>query len=93
MKDFVLDSDYDLMFRNNDLLIQDTTRQEIELICLTVEGQLRQFPTFGANIQTLINGNWNLEIQNSITKSLNEDGFKINEITYDENGLYIDATK
>jgi len=92
MNDIKLNTDYDISFINNDLVIDESTNQEIELICLTGEGQLKQHPTFGVDINKFSNGVWNQELKTKIQTMLKLDGFNVKSIYYDGQ-IKIDAVR
>jgi len=94
MNDIKLNTDYDLTFQDNDLKIDESTYQEIQLVCLYGEGQLKQYPTFGVNILRFLNGIWNQELKSKIQQMLKLDGFTVNSVTYNEiDKIKIDADR
>lgn len=61
MNDFVLNIDNDLVFKNGDISIEDSTTQEVGLILELTQGQLKSDAILGANLVTLMKSKGNTE--------------------------------
>ena len=55
MKDIKLDENDDIAFLSGDFQIDESTLQEVGIILGLTQGNLKEFPTLGANLYQLIN--------------------------------------
>lgn len=94
--DVLIGDDYDLLFEgleSFDFKISDSSEQEIELILLNGEGQLKQYPTFGVDIKKMNNGQWTQTMKAKIKKMLEIDGFTVNSVEFSNGQINVDAVK
>jgi len=92
-QDFRLEDDFDLAFANGDLKILDSQDQEIKLITVISEGDLKQYPLFGVGIVRFQHSILKQELKNKIRTSLVEDGFNVKDISIKNNDIEINAVK
>jgi len=52
--DILLDTDFDLLIRDGDLVMGESTQQHQELLLLTAKGEIREFPTRGVHLRSWV---------------------------------------
>lgn len=74
MQDFLLDSDNDLLIKNGDIAVGESTIQEVALILGLKQGELKSDPILGPNLFYLMKskGNKN-KIETAVKLHLNRD--------------------
>lgn len=89
--DILLDTSYDLLIANGDLVIGDSFAQEMELIALTNMGDWKRAPLMGAGIKRMANSRSSAQqiIMRDYLLQLQADGFK--NIKF--NGVEVTAEK
>lgn len=87
MNDFNLDADNNLQIYGGDFLIRDCGQQDAKLICLYQPGHLKSDPLLGAGLESMINGQMTPYNKKVISRELNNDGYKLKNIYFDEYGV------
>ena len=93
VKDILLDDDLDLLIQDGDFVVGPSDDQHIELILRATEGHFKEYPLLGANINSMVNGIIDGNYRKKIRLHLNQDGFKVNSVTYINEILNIDAER
>lgn len=75
------------------LIVGDTTVQNQAIILQSGPGQLKEYPTLGCDISSLVNDDNIIGWKREITLQLEADGMTVNEVTIDihNNKISIDA--
>ena len=92
MKDFVLNHEHDLKIENGDFVIGDATDQNVELIFKSAPGQWKEHLETGVAIDRYINGNADRFLDRLIRVQLASDGYKIDNLVINHNGIAIDGS-
>lgn len=73
-QDLLLDENGDLLIRNGDFVIGDSTDQELESILLCNKADFKEFPTFGPNLIEKIKANVSeIEIKQLVKNEFKKD--------------------
>ena len=81
MKDILLDSEGDLKYKSNDLVIGDSDNQNITDILQSVKGDYKRSPQTGLNAFIFTNSNTpNSDIKAQAKLQLELDGFRVRDI-------------
>lgn len=92
MIDVVLDENDDLLFENGDLVIGESTNQNIKQIVTANKGEFKESPEIGVGIVQMLNDEEYDDILIEAKKNLAYDGMKVKNISFSEEGkLIIDA--
>ena len=84
-KDFILDNN-SLQIRYDDFVINNSDNQNCSLIIQYHPGHLKSEPTLGVGIDNMILGQITAEMRKIISRELSNDGYKLKQLTFDENG-------
>lgn len=68
--DFMLDNTNDLLIKNGDLVVGETTTQESRLIVLSSVGNWRQFPLLGVGVIRWVNKAVTASVERSLQKAV-----------------------
>ncbi|HIB37986.1 hypothetical protein [Mesonia sp.] len=80
-KDILLDDDEDLLFKNGDLLIDESELQEVALILQSHQGNWKENAIVGANLTKEIRGlSRNLKYERNIRVQMRLDGKSYEQI-------------
>lgn len=86
MVDILLNSDGDLKYKNNDLVIGNSDNQNITDILQSVKGDYKRSPQTGLNAQTFTNSNTPIsDIKAQAKLQLELDGFRVRDISVTRN--------
>lgn len=85
MRDFLLNNN-SLQIRYGDFVIGDTDNQNCSLIVQYHPGHLKSDPTLGVGIDNMILGQITAEFRKIISRELSNDGYKLKQLTFDDNG-------
>lgn len=86
--------DGDLLVQNKQLVIGDTTNQEIGLIVLLNKGEHKFEPLLGVEAKRLIKSRVNAtRIKRDVNEELKKDGFKVIKTEVEWPTLHIDAKR
>ncbi|MEO0075648.1 MAG: oxidase [candidate division WOR-3 bacterium] len=88
-KDLLLDENNDLKIENGDFVIGQSDQQHIELILRSAPGHWKQHPLIGADLTKMLNAPLSLYEKQQIKVALQADGYKVNNITFNDNGEVI----
>jgi hypothetical protein len=91
--DYLTDDNGDLIIENGDFKKGDATLQHVRDILLAAPGHYRQFPTIGADIGQMVNGELDVEMKKKIRMNLTADGYKVNDIKLVNGIIQIDAER
>lgn len=86
MKDILLDENFDLMVKDGDFVIGDSTEQNKALLLLAQKGEFRQWPDTGVGINDYLEDDELSELGVEIQKQFELDGMKRLNIEVFENG-------
>lgn len=70
VQDIILDDNFDLLFKNGDLVIAESDEQHLQLIMLLEQGQLRYSPLTGVGITKKIKSLLTQQSQNQTRKNI-----------------------
>jgi hypothetical protein len=93
VQDILLDENLDPIIKNGDFVIGPSDDQHIELILRAAPGHFKQFPLLGANVTSMVNGIIDGNYRKLIRLQLQSDGYKVNEVSYINDKLNIDAER
>ena len=85
-KDILLDSSFDLMIKNGDIVVDDSTEQNQVLLFMSHPGEWRQHPTIGVGAQDFVNDDNFAMLAQEIQKQFQEDGMQVKKVTVMETG-------
>jgi hypothetical protein len=91
--DYITDDNGDLIIENGDFKKGDATLQHVRDILLAAPGHYRQFPTIGADIEEIINGELDVEMKKKIRMNLTSDGYTVGDIKIVNGIIRIDAER
>ena len=94
-KDLLLDEDDDLLFEHGDLVVDDSSEQEVGLILRTSQGDWRANPLTGFGVaRRTRNEIIRAEFERGLSSQLEADGFADNQVTLATDGqLTINARR
>lgn len=91
--DFILDLDDDILFKDGDLAIGESTELHQRDLVVAMPGEFRQWPTIGAGIRTeLLNSITPDEIRVALQRELERDGLRVARLLVKGGGIEIDAS-
>lgn len=83
--------EYDLVFKNGDFKVFESTAQHIGLLLITEKGEWKYKPTIGVGIRTALNEDGNLlALQGVIQEQLEADGLFVKELKL-QGDIYVNA--
>ncbi|MGB0869463.1 MAG: hypothetical protein ACPGSD_07685 [Flavobacteriales bacterium] len=91
MKDLKLNNDFDLDFANGDLVLGESSEQNVKLILIYTPGSLKKNPLVGCSLIKAKYGTVSRFMQNTIRQQLLGDGFKIKKIKIHSLGIDING--
>jgi hypothetical protein len=92
--DIIIFDDLDLEIKDGDFVLEESTGQHINHILIANQGDYRQTPLLGADIQRLLSDEANPnEVKADIQAELEKDGLQIEEISLQEKIKIIAAYK
>lgn len=93
MGDILFDTDGDLMIRNGDLVVGDSTYQHVQGLLLHQKGHYKFDPLIGVGIENFLNDEvQNSELLKEVRTALEADGFIVKVLYIQEDGkLKIDG--
>lgn len=90
--DLLLDSDFDLLIQDGDLVAGDATRQHQALLLLTEKGENREFPTRGVGLQSWMNDDVSFQdVKREIKREFERDGMKVEQVSASGSGLQVEG--
>lgn len=90
-KDILLNSDIDIIFAGQDLVIGDSTAQNQYLILASQKGEWKENPFVGAGIEDMTNDEDTVYWKHRISEELKRDGMTVMGITVKDNQININA--
>jgi hypothetical protein len=90
-QDILLDSDNDLKISNGDFVFGESDQQHIELILKTNPNDWKESPIVGAALVKSVAGNLTGFVKRKVTVQLEADGYALDTITENENGINVTA--
>jgi hypothetical protein len=85
-KDVLLGNDLDLVFRNGDLVVGESTEQHQQLLLLNDKGHIKHAPIAGVGIGGYLNDDNLGELHGEIQQQFERDGLRITKLKIFENG-------
>ncbi|RMF03585.1 MAG: oxidase [Bacteroidetes bacterium] len=92
MSDLLLDENFDLLFKNGDLVIGESTNQHQELLLLTAKGEWRENPLRGVHLRNYLLDENAGQINSIIKREFEADGMTVQTVNTRSGKLYIEAT-
>lgn len=93
-KDILLDENGDLKIENGDLVIGDSSQQEIEQLVTGFKGEFKEFPIMGVGISKFLKTRGALTAAvKEIKIQLKSDGFNVNTVKIQDQNIFIDAKR
>jgi hypothetical protein len=81
VRDILLDENYDLIIKDGDLLVAESTEQHQRCILMANKGQFKQVPDVGVGINEWLNKESNLEeLSTLIAEEFEKDGMRIKSL-------------
>lgn len=93
MKDFLLNTDGDLLIVDGDFAVGNSNGDDIQLIIASTPGDWKQHTTCGANATAEINNSDAYAFKLRIEEQLKADGFTVNSVKLINREVEVDATK
>lgn len=97
MKDILLDETGDLLIKDGDIVVGESTEQHQKHLLLAQKGDFRQHPQIGVGLSDFLNDDALRDLPAAIQKEFENDGMKVKKINVikkenDKMGLKIDAS-
>lgn len=92
MKDLLLDEYSDLKITNGDIVIGESTNQNVELLFISTPGDWKEHLETGIAIARASNGNIDRFLDRTIRVQMQADGYKIKKLAITETGVSIDGS-
>ncbi len=90
--DILSDESGDLMIKNGDFVIGESSLQHIHDIVIAEKGEYKQYPMLGVGIrQELLSNTTEVELKHMIRKELELDGMTVEQIKFNHGEIDIDA--
>lgn len=89
--DILLDEDGDLLIKNGDLAIGESTQQHERLLLLCQKGELKLHPLVGVGIRDYLNDENPQNLKTEIRRQFKADGLVIKDLKADAKGVNIKA--
>ncbi|MGY5552053.1 hypothetical protein ACXA18_09600 [Riemerella anatipestifer] len=89
MRDIKLTDDYDLEIKNGDFMIADSDERHVEHLLISKQGEWKNSPLTGCDIQKAQNGSITRMLDRHIRIQLEADGFNIEKLTLSPQGIQI----
>lgn len=80
MNDVLLDDEFDLLIKNGDLVIGESTYQHQQLLLLAEKGEIREFPTRGVGIRTWLLDDQAGNLNGAIKREFEADGMRVESV-------------
>lgn len=87
MKDIALDNSNDLKIINGDFVVSDSAGQCVQLILISKQGEWKEFPQVGCDIEQAKNGVIGRFLERDIRVQLEADGFSVEKLRVTEKGV------
>lgn len=85
--DFIVGDDGDLVFKNGDIELGESTLLHQRDLLLAYPGEFRQYPIIGAAIRQELNNNIGAdELRQRIQREMERDGMRVGKLDVDETG-------
>lgn len=89
MKDIIVTTEYDLEVAGGDFVANESTAQHVEMLLLSKQGEWKESPITGCNIQQAQNGSITRALDRHIRIQLEADGFSAEVLQITEKGINI----
>lgn len=89
MRDLQLTDDYDLTIKNGDFVIANSEERHVEHLLISRQGEWKASPLTGCNIQNAQNGAISRMLDRHIRVQMEADGFNLEKMTINQDGLQI----
>lgn len=89
MKDIKLTDDYDLEIENGDFVISNSDERHIEHLLISKQGEWKNSPLTGCDIQKAQNGGITRMLDRHIRIQMEADGFQLEKLTINPQGIQI----
>lgn len=78
--DILLDSDFDLLFVDGDMVIGESTEQHQRLLLVCEKGEIREFPACGVGINSYMLDDNPGSLNGEIKRQFERDGMKVDAV-------------
>ena len=92
-QDILTDENGELLFASGDIVVGDSDESHIEDILKASPGIFKQFPLLGANINSMLNGEIDVEQRRKIRLHLESDGYSVKNVSFNNDVLDIEAER
>ena len=89
MKDITVTNQYDLEIAGGDFVTNESTAQHVEMLLLSKQGEWKESPITGCNIQQAQNGTITRTLDRHIRIQLEADGFSAETLQITEKGINV----
>lgn len=90
-QDILLAENFDLLIKDGDLVIGESTRQHQKLLLLANKGEIREFPQRGVGIERWIDDDFSVSLHSAIKREFEADGMTVDLVRGDLGDLQIEA--
>ena len=91
MRDIQLDTSFDLVIKNGDFSVGESTQQHQQCLLLAEKGSYKQYPTVGVGIATYLKDDSPSDLLREIRIQFSKDGMNVNSLGFEQGKLRIDA--
>ncbi len=92
MKDIIIDNTGDLEISNGDFVISDSSEQSVKLLLISKPSDFKENPQIGCDLQNALKGKISRFLERNIIVQLEADGFKVETLDVNENGVNINGS-
>lgn len=78
--DILLDSNFDILIENGDLVLGECTRQNQALLLYAEKGEIREFPTRGVGLRSWLLDDRNGDLNSQIKREFEADGMTVLQV-------------
>ena len=82
-QDYILDENFDLVIKNNDLFISKSSANHKAVMLWSDKGMIRNYVKIGVGISSEINGVLDQKLRRNILATFKQDGYSVKGITFE----------
>lgn len=91
MKDILLDTNFDLLIKDGDIVIGDSDDQNKSLLLLCAKGDFKEFPDVCVGIENFLESEDPAELIREIKAQYTGDGMRVKKVIVENGKINIDA--